>query len=73
MSCKFFSSVNSHYGRSERFIYGEANSPCVANNMHVCGVRIVKKKKEKKILIGCKYIGVSGSDNKHTLFDKGKK
>lgn len=57
MLCKFFSSVNYYYGWFECFIYGEVNFLCVVNNMYVCGVCIVKKKKEKKIFIGCKYIG----------------
>lgn len=73
MLCKFFSSVNFYYGWFECFIYGEVNFLCVVNNMYVCGVCIVKKKKEKKIFIGCKYIGVFGFDNKYILFDKGKK
>lgn len=48
MLCKFFSSVNYYYGWFECFIYGEVNFLCVVNNMYVCGVCIVKKKRKKK-------------------------
>lgn len=48
MLCKFFSSVNYYYGWFECFIYEEVNFLCVVNNMYVCGVCIVKKKRKKK-------------------------